>query len=294
MRRSVALCTLVLAFSATAAHADPTMAPTGIDLAESRAAKEPLDALLKDVDHAHPAAMFILAKRLLDAGRKDDAVFWFYEGQLRWRALMLTSNPDVEPIVNGEQDHFKVLFADIGPDINYYAHGDIPGLLKTIDRVLAWDASHPDDFTPAGKTKDAVRSELTKYETWILAHQDAIKASRAEHDRIAQINASPDDPYSGSGGMMTGTPAVMLADYDAQKFSAFHVGATAKGDVVKTLGKPEWWLTDKDRSTTIGYSYNKRSAAAATRSAVERVTVNFKFDAKQILTAIDLPKDKAP
>jgi hypothetical protein len=60
-----------------------------------------------------------------------------------------------------------------------------------------------------------------------------------------------------------GTPSVMLTAYDAGTFLPFHVGATPKNEVVTAPGM------------------------------LRRVTVSLKFDAKRILTAVELPKDEA-
>ena len=44
--------------------------------AVERGAHEPVAELLHDVEHTHPVAMMLLAKRLFDAARRDEAVFW--------------------------------------------------------------------------------------------------------------------------------------------------------------------------------------------------------------------------
>jgi hypothetical protein len=282
-----ALC-FALALSIACPAAGSPFGPTPIDVTTAKAAKEPIDDLLKDVEHQHPAAMFILAKRLFDAGRRDEAVFWFYEGQLRWHALLVNSNPGGQPIFNGEQDHFDVLFSDVGPEINHYAFGEIPALRKTIDSVLDWDAAHPDDFTPNGNVKDDAREGLKKFKDYLLAHQDEIMKKRADEARNA--NVSPDDPYSRSGGALMGTPAAMLTAYDPKNFAAFRVGVTTKSEIVQALGKPEAWDTDPDGSTHIYYGYRMSTSAAAMMGMVQRVGVSFSFDSKRILTAIDLPK----
>jgi hypothetical protein len=284
-----ALCfALALTIACSSAIAESLFGPTPIDEATSKAAKEPLDDLVKDVEHQHPAAMFILAKRLFDAGRRDEAVFWFYEGQLRWRSLIRNANPSGQPIFNGEQDHFDVLFSDVGPDINHYAFGDIPALRRAIAAVLDWDAAHADDFTPHGSAKDASREGLQKFSDYLLAHQDEITKKRAENEHSA--NASPEDPYSGSGGAIMGTPAAMLAAYDAKTFAPFRVGVSTKSEVVQALGKPEAWDTDADGTTHLYYSYHVATPAAAMMGMVQRVGVGLTFDAKKILTAISLPK----
>ena len=285
----LALC-LAFAFwvACPSANAASLFAATPIDSATAKAAREPLDGLVKEVEHQHPAAMFILAKRLFDAGRRDEAVFWFYEGQLRWHALIRNSNPGGQPVFNGEQDHFDVLFSDVGPDINHDAFGDIPALRNTIDRVLDWDASHPDDFTPKGPVKDGARDGLKKFKDYLLAHQDEITKTRAENERTA--NASADDPYSGSGGAIMGTPAAMLDCLRFKNFASFRVGTTTKSEVVQALGKPEAWDTDTDGTTHIYYGDKMSTPAAAILGMVQRVGVGLTFDLKRILTKIDLPK----
>jgi hypothetical protein len=290
MRHLFRALSLAIAFWAACspANAGSLFGPTPIDDATSKAAREPLDDLVKDVEHQHPAAMFILAKRLFDAGRRDEAVFWFYEGQLRWRSLIRNANPSGQPMFNGEQDHFDVLFSDVGPDINHYAFGDIPALRHTIDSVLDWDAAHPDDFTPHGSAKDASREGLKKFNDYLLAHQDEIAKKRAENEHSA--NASPDDPYSGSGGALMGTPAAMLTTYDAKNFASFRVGVTTKTEVVQALGKPEAWNTDPDGTTHMYYSYHMATPAAAMLGMVQRVGVGLTFDSKKLLIKIDLPK----
>jgi hypothetical protein len=296
MRHAALLCALclALAIACPAANGASPFGPTSVDMVAAKAAKEPLGDLLKDVEHQHPAAMFILAKRLFDGGRRDEAVFWFYEGQLRWRALIRSTNPGGQPIFNGEQDHFDVLFSDVGPDINQYAFGDIPALRKTIDSVLNWDAAHPDDMTPSGQAKDDSRDGLKKLKDYLLAHQDEIAKKRTEDARIASANSSPDDPYSGSGGALMGTPAAMMTAYDPKYFAAFRIGRTTKSEVVQALGKPELWYTDADGSTHLSYGYHMSTQVSAMLGMVQRVSVSFKFDAKRILVEINLPKGETP
>ncbi len=281
----VALC--LTAFILVCPASGSPFGPTTIDVAAAKAAKEPLDALVKDVEHRHPAAMFILAKRLFDAGRRDEAVFWFFEGQLRWRALMASASGP--PIVNGEQDHFAVLFSEVGPDINHYAFGDIPALLKTIDRVIAWDASHPDDFAK-GKARDDARAGLKQFEAYLLANEDMLVKKRAEEMRLANAGAVPGDPYSGTGGVLMGTPSAMLVTYDPRTFARFREGATTKAEIVKALGRPEAWTTEPNGVTHITYSYSKPTPTAASVSMEQRVMVSFTFNSKRVLTAINLPK----
>jgi hypothetical protein len=47
--------------------------------------KKSADALKDRIEGAHPATYYVFASKLFQDGRKDEAVFWFYLGQLRYR-----------------------------------------------------------------------------------------------------------------------------------------------------------------------------------------------------------------
>jgi hypothetical protein len=136
-----------------------------------------IDALTADIEHKHPAAALVLAKRLFESGRQDEAVFWFYLGQLRYRAYLKT-HPALDP--SGEPALFASLMDVLGRPINLYAFADIPGLAAVIDRVIAWDASHADDFAPPGPAREEIRAGLAKMRADIIAKQDDIRRQRRE------------------------------------------------------------------------------------------------------------------
>ena len=91
--------------------------------------------------NAVPSQIMLRAARLMQAGRGDEATFWFYAGQLRWRSR-LSGGPAQDP--TGEPALFSSLFETLGPPVNNWAFGDIPKLQRTIDAVLLWDAHYPD------------------------------------------------------------------------------------------------------------------------------------------------------
>src|SRR5262249_57333521 len=93
----------------------------------------------------HPGEYYRRAAQLLGAGRKDDAVFIFYLGQLRYRAH-LSARRDLKP--DGDPALFASLSEVVGRPVNEYAFGDIPALARTIEAVLAYDRANPDRFTP--------------------------------------------------------------------------------------------------------------------------------------------------
>lgn len=170
----------------------------------------------------------------------------------------------------------------------------IPLWLKTIDNVLAWDAAHPDDFTPPGTPKDVTRKNFLVLKENITSKQEELERKAAEQDREAGL-AGSDDPYSGDGGAMFGTPQEMVSAYDPHVFDKFKIGVTTKSEVVKSLGKPEMWFTDADGTSTLNYPYFERGdVGLAVLGMAHRVSIGFKFDARKTLTAIQLPTNKAP
>src|SRR5262245_22183604 len=103
---------------------------------------DPLLGKLKDLPPAkieaalpneHPSAYYGYAQRLFSQGKKDDAVFWFYVGQLRYR-FHLKANPSLDR--GGDPAAFGALSATIGGTINGYAGGNPKEWVKAIDRAL--------------------------------------------------------------------------------------------------------------------------------------------------------------
>ena len=95
-----------------------------------------LDQLRAGIQKRHPGDYFILAARLFEKGEKDEAVFWFYQAQLRYRYFILGSD---RAKVRDDVVYLDALFQTLGPQINAYAFGDLPKLRQTIDEVIQWD-----------------------------------------------------------------------------------------------------------------------------------------------------------
>jgi hypothetical protein len=126
----------------------------------------------------HPAEYYRRAAQLFGTGRKDDAVFIFYLGQLRYRAH-LSARRDLKP--DADPALFASLSEVVGRPINEYAFGDIPALAGTIEAVLAYDLANPDRFTPPANFTQAyagVRKGLAAMRAQLLADSDKIRATR--------------------------------------------------------------------------------------------------------------------
>src|SRR5262249_44723347 len=108
------------------------------------AMKKTPEQLKKGIENQHPATYYILAQKLFESGKRDEAIFWFYAGQLRYR-FHLVANPKLDP--SGDPALFASLSEVIGRPLNEYAFGDLKALDATLDKVLTWDKATPNGFT---------------------------------------------------------------------------------------------------------------------------------------------------
>lgn len=123
-----------------------------------------------------PNVLMTKAPPLLAAGRGDEATFWFYAGQLRYRAY-LASHPDLDP--SGEPALFAALMETVGRPVNEYAFGDVPRLADIIAKVLEWDSRHADPSS-TGAARESARKGLKGLREQILAKADDIRAERRQ------------------------------------------------------------------------------------------------------------------
>ncbi|AMY08359.1 hypothetical protein LuPra_01556 [Luteitalea pratensis] len=146
------------------------------------------DQLKASIEKQHPAAYYVLAGKLFASGEKDEAVFWFYAGQLRYR-FHLAANPDLPP--SGDAALFASLSEVLGRPINKYAFGDVVQVTATIDKVLAWDGRTANGYT--SKTTHAaawkgIRDGLGQLRSHLVQSGDQI---RAQHKQNGLENRQP-------------------------------------------------------------------------------------------------------
>src|SRR5437868_12557177 len=138
-----------------------------------------LDELIRIVPDQHPSFYYILASRLFAANRKDEAVFWMYAGQLRYR-IRLACHPDLAP--DTEPALFGSLTETVGRPVNEYGFGDLTALPAVLDRVLAWDAATHNGFEPKAACASAIaeqRQGLGQLIAQIRTNGDDIRRQRA-------------------------------------------------------------------------------------------------------------------
>lgn len=140
-----------------------------------------LDELIRIIPDQHPAFYYILAKRLFDAGRRDEAVFWMYAGQLRY-CIRLSCHanlaPDTEPALFGS------LMETVGRPINEYAGGDPVAWAAAIERARNWDAETRNGFEPKGPCATVIaqqREGMGQLIAQLRADPDAIRRQRTQN-----------------------------------------------------------------------------------------------------------------
>lgn len=124
-----------------------------------------------------PAEYFQKAVENWSAGNREDATFWLYVAQLRWRAR-LTAHPDLDP--TGEPALFASLMETVGRPINEYAFGDIEDATRIIDRALQWDAENPDTSLPEA-IRASTRAGLVALRDDMRRNADDIRRQRTEN-----------------------------------------------------------------------------------------------------------------
>ncbi len=145
-----------------------------------------------DVDEGRFGVMLMRYARLLfEAGSKDEAVFWHYAGQLRYR-LYAAQAPKRGGEFFGDFPRLWEEFEDLmarGEAINVYAYCDVSKYAATIDEVLSWHETTPyvgaaptdDTVTPAefAEAEAQVVAGLRGLREYALENADTIKTERA-------------------------------------------------------------------------------------------------------------------
>ena len=141
---------------------------------EMSAGREPevaqtIQELEVGIQNKAPSTYFALATELFRSGQKDDAAFWYYVGQLRYRFFVLAKAKTSE--LSEEQAHFWLLSESVGQSIYEKAGQRSATLLRALDRALAWDLEQPNGYT----SKSAFGAEHERARQEMLALRERIK-----------------------------------------------------------------------------------------------------------------------
>ena len=139
--------------------------------AEERAST--VKQILETPGNYAPPVLYLLSSVLFDEGRKDEAMFWFYAGQIRGT---FDANRCADVSARQAIPTLNQLFSS---RINQYAFQDVAKLKATVEKALEWD----------------VKTEYKYDHRWINLHGmgaftgsggSALSLPKEEWDRIAK------------------------------------------------------------------------------------------------------------
>ncbi|MEW7864552.1 hypothetical protein [Aeromonas diversa] len=135
--------------------------------------------MLNGITQKHPVTYIQLAAELFNQGKKDEAVVWYYVGQMRYRAHLM-ANPDLEP--SGEPALYSSLMQVVGQPINEYAGSDADNWERLITKAIAWNAEHENAFTPKSRFPEIYREvedNFMEFKKYVAENKaDIIKARK--------------------------------------------------------------------------------------------------------------------
>ena len=132
-----------------------------------------IEELKSKIQTKHPVTYLELAGQLLNEGKMDEAVVWYYVGQIRYRAY-LTANPELAP--SGDPALYGSLKYILGTPINEYAGSNPDNWVKLIEQAIQWHHENPNFFTP----KDTHSEIYSTIEAGFIEFRDSVKSSKEE------------------------------------------------------------------------------------------------------------------
>ncbi|HEX2650419.1 MAG TPA: hypothetical protein VHN19_10830 [Burkholderiales bacterium] len=142
---------------------------------------------LAKAELAEPLLLMGAAVQLDRAGKKDEAVFWFYAGQLRAR---------YSPLLKGENSQLVVIFTMSGEGINAHAQKDVPRMAKTIDRVLDWDEKTFAAWAKAQKLDPSdvkLAADRARTREGLVALMAELRSKREHYEKLAREYKDPEE-----------------------------------------------------------------------------------------------------
>jgi hypothetical protein len=128
---------------------------------------------------SHPVVYLEHAAAMLEKGKMDQAVFWYYVGQMRYR-LHLMANPDLEP--SGDPMVFSAMKYLVGEPVNQYAGSDPDNWIKLVRKAMQWDRNHPNLYTSKQEYTnefEEIHEDMNKLIQYVDSHRQEIRQERA-------------------------------------------------------------------------------------------------------------------
>jgi len=101
---------------------------------------ESVDSVLSNPNYYNPPVIYALSNELFKRGRKREAAYWFYVGQLRARY-------DANLCLDKTAEQVTSILTDIyGPEINKFALENIDSLEITVNKVVAFVRANEENY----------------------------------------------------------------------------------------------------------------------------------------------------
>ena len=138
-------------------------------------------------DRAEPLSLMLAASRHFELGAQEEAVLWFYAGQLRAR---------YSPQLAGENGQLVTISSvTLGEGINMYAMRDIVKMIESIAKAMHWDEQTYETWARANKL-DPASAELLKRRSdardGLVAFATDLKVNRKKYEKVAREYKSPE------------------------------------------------------------------------------------------------------
>lgn len=143
-----------------------------------------VESIKQNITDKHPLNYIILASMLFNEGQKDEAVKWYYIGQIRFRAY-LNANPDLA--ASGDPALYSSLKYVVGTPINEYAGQNPDNWAKLIKDAITWHRNNPNGFMPKSENVDIyteIENSFIELYEWILLNKEEIRRQRADNGLI--------------------------------------------------------------------------------------------------------------
>lgn len=137
----------------------------------------PMAAIEAEAASLHPAALYVLAGRLLVEGKGQEAANWMYAGQLRYRFMIAA----LGEAAGNERVLFSALTEQVGRPVNEYIAGDPDEWIAAMQWALDWDEKADNPTTSKANHADAlqeVRQGLESLIAQVDTSRDEIREQR--------------------------------------------------------------------------------------------------------------------
>ncbi|WP_438467005.1 hypothetical protein [Marinomonas sp. PE14-40] len=144
-------------------------------------AEESVETIKQSITDKHPISYITLATKLLNEGKLDEAVKWYYVGQMRFRAYLM-ANPNLEK--SGDPALYASLNYVIGTPINEYAGQNSDHWVKLIEESIKWHSDNPNGFTPKSTHEEIykeIEGDFFKFRDYVLENKEEIREQRAKN-----------------------------------------------------------------------------------------------------------------